>query len=107
MQLNPLSAACADLAMLPSPLVPARNSKLAMFSRLTPLWGGLLSSGTASSRSAFMQARSVEAGRRYFTRNSCLNQSSSTAPFNTPQSQKRNASTMCVQVEILGPYTNM
>ncbi|GKZ74930.1 cytochrome c oxidase assembly protein cox11, mitochondrial [Aspergillus niger] len=37
--------------------------------------------------------RCVDSGRRFFTRSSCLRQNIN-APFNTPQSQKRNASTM-------------
>ncbi|RDW90405.1 uncharacterized protein DSM5745_02180 [Aspergillus mulundensis] len=47
------------------------------------------------------KSESIATGRRFFTRNACLHQSSSSAPFNTPQSQKRNASTMYYTISII------
>ncbi|KAI9373886.1 cytochrome c oxidase assembly protein CtaG/Cox11-domain-containing protein [Aspergillus egyptiacus] len=71
-----------------------------MFSRLTPLCGRLLSSGPGAPRSIYGKSRSMGMGRRYFTRNSCLRESSQ-SPFNSPQSQERNASTMYYTISIV------
>ncbi|KAL4910109.1 hypothetical protein BDW74DRAFT_144451 [Aspergillus multicolor] len=72
-----------------------------MFSRLTPSWGRCLSRGAGAPRPLFFQTESIASGRRYFTHNACLHQSSSSAPFNTPQSQKRNASTLYYTISII------
>ncbi|KAL4893077.1 cytochrome c oxidase assembly protein CtaG/Cox11-domain-containing protein [Aspergillus ambiguus] len=63
-----------------------------MFNRLAFSWGRV-PSGTICGSPARMQSKYQDMGRRYFTRNSCLRQNAS-APFNTPESQKRNASTL-------------
>ncbi|PYH90793.1 hypothetical protein BO71DRAFT_452553 [Aspergillus ellipticus CBS 707.79] len=64
-----------------------------MFARPISSWGRLPLSGSGFRLSNSTNTRCVESGRRFFTRNSCLRQNIN-APFNTPQSQKRNASTL-------------
>ncbi|GKZ17053.1 cytochrome c oxidase assembly protein cox11, mitochondrial [Aspergillus brasiliensis] len=64
-----------------------------MFSRPISSWGRLPWSGPGLRSASITNARCAESGRRFFTHNSCLRQNIN-APFNTPQSQKRNASTM-------------
>ncbi|RDH31720.1 cytochrome c oxidase assembly protein CtaG/Cox11-domain-containing protein [Aspergillus welwitschiae] len=64
-----------------------------MFSRPISSWGRLPWSGIGLRPATMTNTRCVDSGRRFFTRSSCLRQNIN-APFNTPQSQKRNASTM-------------
>ncbi|KAI2834772.1 hypothetical protein CBS147343_10868 [Aspergillus niger] len=64
-----------------------------MFSRPISSWGRLPWSGPGLRPATMTNTRCVDSGRRFFTRSSCLRQNIN-APFNTPQSQKRNASTM-------------
>ncbi|RAK97217.1 cytochrome c oxidase assembly protein [Aspergillus ibericus CBS 121593] len=63
-----------------------------MFSRPIFSWGRLPLSGSGLRLANPTGSRCVDAGRRFFTCNPC--RQNINAPFNTPQSQKRNASTM-------------
>lgn len=68
-----------------------------MFARAAFQWVHLRSAGT-SLGSGRSNTRYFDFGKKYFSHNSFLrqelNQHASFAPFNTPQSQKRNASVM-------------
>ncbi|PYH44227.1 uncharacterized protein BP01DRAFT_416723 [Aspergillus saccharolyticus JOP 1030-1] len=64
-----------------------------MISRSISSWGHLPSPGLNFRLSAYINPRCMNPGRRFFTRNSILQQNAK-APFNTPQSQKRHASTL-------------
>ncbi|PYH78017.1 cytochrome c oxidase assembly protein Cox11 [Aspergillus uvarum CBS 121591] len=71
-----------------------------MISRSISSWGRLPSPGLSLRLSAQINSRCMDSGRRFFTRNSVLRQNIN-APFNTPQSQKRNASTMYYTMSII------
>ncbi|PYI28545.1 hypothetical protein BP00DRAFT_488742 [Aspergillus indologenus CBS 114.80] len=71
-----------------------------MISRSISSWGRLPSPGSSLRLSAQVNSRWMDPGRRFFTRNSVLRQNIN-APFNTPQSQKRNASTMYYTMSII------
>ncbi|RAL17740.1 uncharacterized protein BO97DRAFT_467211 [Aspergillus homomorphus CBS 101889] len=71
-----------------------------MFSRSISSWGRLPSPGLNLRLSAHTTPRCMDTGRRFFSRNSALRQNIN-APFNTPQSQKRNASTLYYTLSII------
>ncbi|RAH41900.1 uncharacterized protein BO95DRAFT_476224 [Aspergillus brunneoviolaceus CBS 621.78] len=71
-----------------------------MISRSISSWGQLPLPGSSLRLSAQINSRCMDSGRRFFTRNSVLRQNIN-APFNTPQSQKRNASTMYYTMSII------
>ncbi|PWY71656.1 hypothetical protein BO70DRAFT_389521 [Aspergillus heteromorphus CBS 117.55] len=64
-----------------------------MFSRPISSCGRLPLSGLGFRLSNSTNSKCFESGKRFFTRNSCLRQNAE-APFKTPQSQKRNTSTL-------------
>ncbi|KAB8278507.1 cytochrome c oxidase assembly protein CtaG/Cox11-domain-containing protein [Aspergillus minisclerotigenes] len=64
-----------------------------MYGRIISPWARFTLPGTGLRLPTSTNARCFEPGRRYFSRNSFLGQNAS-APFNTPQAQKRNASTL-------------
>jgi hypothetical protein len=70
-----------------------RIISIAMFSRIIPPCGRFPFAGIGVWQPLYTNARCFEPGKRYFTRISFLGQNAS-APFNTPQAQKRNASTL-------------
>ncbi|KAJ6150509.1 Cytochrome c oxidase assembly protein CtaG/Cox11 [Penicillium samsonianum] len=74
-----------------------------MFSRLLPSLGRSVLMGTTPQRSIYLRKSVFEVERRYFSRNSLLleQRNSSAAPFNTPESQKRNTSTMYYTISMI------
>ncbi|KAJ5785010.1 Cytochrome c oxidase assembly protein CtaG/Cox11 [Penicillium pulvis] len=74
-----------------------------MFSRLMPSWGPRTITGAIPKRSICSRKGMFEAEKRYFSRNSFLHAKhhASSAPFNTPQSQQRNTSTMYYTISMI------
>ncbi|KAJ5974521.1 hypothetical protein N7481_011731 [Penicillium waksmanii] len=74
-----------------------------MFRSLFPSWGRCTLTGTIPQRSIYLRKGIFEAERRYFSGNSLLRaqRNDSAAPFNTPQSQQRNTSTMYYTISMI------
>ncbi|KAJ5173577.1 uncharacterized protein N7500_001508 [Penicillium coprophilum] len=74
-----------------------------MLSRLIPSLGRSALTGTIPQRSIYLQKSVFEVERRYFSRNFSVHEqrNSSAAPFNTPESQKRNTSTMYYTISMI------
>ncbi|KAJ5519433.1 hypothetical protein N7453_001855 [Penicillium expansum] len=79
------------------------TSNVTMFSRLLPSLGRSALTGTIPQRSIYLRKSVFEVERRYFSRNFLLHEqrNSSAAPFNTPESQKRNTSTMYYTISMI------
>ncbi|KAJ6014102.1 hypothetical protein N7540_008693 [Penicillium herquei] len=78
-------------------------TSVAMFSRLFPSLGACQFAGRIPPRSIHPQRGIFAAEKRYFSRNAFLHQKqhASSAPFNTPQSQERNASTLYYTISLI------
>ncbi|KAJ5805265.1 Cytochrome c oxidase assembly protein CtaG/Cox11 [Penicillium riverlandense] len=74
-----------------------------MFSRVLPAWGRCQWTAGIAPRSIPLQKGIFPVERRFFSANSFLHarQHASAAPFSTPQSQKRNASTMYYTISLI------
>ncbi|KAJ5912138.1 Cytochrome c oxidase assembly protein CtaG/Cox11 [Penicillium subrubescens] len=68
-----------------------------------PSWGRCTLTGSIPQRSVYLRKGIFEAEKRFFSRNSFLHQKqhASAAPFNTPQSQQRNTSTMYYTISMI------
>ncbi|KAJ5780161.1 hypothetical protein N7457_005321 [Penicillium paradoxum] len=79
------------------------TSKVTMFARLIPSLGRSALTGTIPQRSFCFRKNAFEAERRYFSSNFLRHEqrNSSAAPFNTPESQKRNTSTMYYTISMI------
>ncbi|KAK5806068.1 hypothetical protein VI817_000326 [Penicillium citrinum] len=77
--------------------------RLIMFRGLLPSWGRCALTGTIPQRPVYLRRGIFEAERRYFSGNSILRaqRHASAAPFNTPQSQQRNTSTMYYTISLI------
>ncbi|KAE8352680.1 cytochrome c oxidase assembly protein CtaG/Cox11-domain-containing protein [Aspergillus coremiiformis] len=71
-----------------------------MFHRIIAPWGRFQLPGIGTRLPIRTTARCFEPGKRYFTRNSILGQHAS-APFNTAQAQKRNATTLYYTISLI------
>ncbi|KAE8378358.1 cytochrome c oxidase assembly protein CtaG/Cox11-domain-containing protein [Aspergillus bertholletiae] len=71
-----------------------------MYGRIISPWARFTLPRTGLRLPISTNARCFEPGKRYFSRNSFLGQNAS-SPFNTPQAQKRNASTLYYTVSLI------
>ncbi|KAJ5671046.1 hypothetical protein N7507_000173 [Penicillium longicatenatum] len=71
--------------------------------KLFPSWGPRPLKGVIPTRSIYLRKGVFQAEKRYFSRNSFLHAKhhASSAPFNTPQSQQRNTSTMYYTISMI------